>query len=163
MLWPLATRGHWALCMWLVLTEMCNVSKNNTEFWSLDTKKAQYLVNSFYIDYVEITIVFYILGYVKCTIKYIYVSFYFFNVAAFFFFLMWIAFVAYIIFQWDRLVWKSGPSTQGFTCFEMKTHFWWPSRRQKYSLNWHGHGGNLPPKEWLPPLLLCRGFQKWAT
>lgn len=43
-------------------------------------------MNSFYIDYVEITIVFYILGCVKCTIKYIYVSFYFFNVAAFFFF-----------------------------------------------------------------------------
>ena len=41
----------------------------------------------------------------------------------FFFFLMWIAFGAYIIFWWDRLVWKSGPSTQGFTCFEMKTHF----------------------------------------
>ena len=44
-------------------------------------------MNSFYIDYIDITIVFYILGYVKCTIKYISVSFYFFSVAAFFFFL----------------------------------------------------------------------------
>ena len=43
-------------------------------------------MNGFYIDYIDITIVFYILGYVKCTINYISVSFYFFNVAAFFFF-----------------------------------------------------------------------------
>ena len=87
MQWPLATCDHWALCMWLVWTEMCYVSKNNTEFWSLDTKKRRHSI--LWIVFTLITLklqLFFTYRYVKCTIKYISVSFYFFNVAPFFFF-----------------------------------------------------------------------------